>query len=145
MGPNRSGRSPGISALAVALVVAGCASTGANPASAGEETVSITSVDGSINADLRLTRDDQASGGDVTAPLETVWASIPAAFERVGLPAPQLDRSRRTAVVSNHVVRRRLGEHRLSRLLRCGRGITQPHADTHRVHLAVANISSSSA
>lgn len=129
--------------LAPTLLVAACASASApadsRSARATDENVFITSVDGSVNADVRLTRDDRAYSLEVPAAREVAWERLPEAFTAVGLPEPQLDEARWAAVVSNHLIRRRLGERRLSRLLECGRGITQPHADTHRVHLAVVS------
>ena len=120
--------------LTAALTAVGCAS---GPAGSDSVQETVTIAGGGLNTDVRISRDRHVEETGVSAPRDAVWRTLSAAFVEVGLPEPSLDEGSWTAFVRNHVVRRRLGDERLSRLLECGRGLTQPHADTHRVYLTV--------
>ncbi len=126
--------------VGLVLVAAGaCASSpaGREVRSTSAETVSVSTSNNSVNANLHLRRDDFLAHQQVAAAREKVWSAIPAAFARVGLPAPALDSRTWIAMLDDHVVTRRLGEQSLSALLECGRGFTGANANTHRIHLTV--------
>lgn len=122
-----------------ATLLAACASGAADGdiRTPSERTISISTPDNAVNADIRMTRDEYLARDALLAPRDAVWAAVADAFEEVGLPAPQLDETRWTASVENHVVRRRLGDQRLSRYLECGSGMTGAYADERRIYMTV--------
>lgn len=96
-----------------------------------------TNDDGSGSVDLRITRDDVASGLTIPAPRAALWALIPAAYEAAGLPEPALDRGAWTARLQNHTATRRLGGDAMAYFLQCGNGPTGPHANSRRIRMTV--------
>lgn len=130
------------SAAVLLLMAAGCASTqedsAVSPRGPVENVITISSGDGTVQGEMRVTREDYVARNTVEATPDEVLAVLPAAFVGVGLPAPEIDEQRRLAVVPPHVVSRRLGGVRMSTLLDCGRGMAGPYADTYRIHLSVS-------
>lgn len=124
--------------VAATFVTAACVSGAPGDRASTQQTVSIGSADNSVNERVLLTRDHYVGEAEIAGSREAVWSAVPDAFDEVGLPAPVLDEQTWTATLRNHVVRRRLGSQRLSALLECGRGMTQPHADSHRIFLTVS-------
>lgn len=126
--------------IGVLLVgIAACAAREPAPATRGpvEERVTITGADGAVRGDVRLTRQDYIARDVVEAPIDAVWNALPAAYEAVGLPLPQLDRANGVAILDGHVARRQVGDARMSSLVDCGGGMAGPYADTYRIRLNV--------
>lgn len=122
------------------LVVAGCGARepGLTPRSPVEDIVTITSGDGTVAGEMRLTREDYVARNSVDATPAEVLEVLPAAFASVGLPLPEIDEQNRLAVIQPHVVSRRLGGVRMSSYFDCGRGPAGLYADSYRIHLSIA-------
>lgn len=116
-----------------------CAAREPMPATRGpvEERITIAGADGAVYTDVRLTRNDYIARDVIDAPVDAVWNALPAAYEAVGLPIPQLDRTNGVAVLEGHITRRHVGDERMSSLIDCGRGMAGPYADTYRIRLNV--------
>ncbi|MBR9989006.1 MAG: hypothetical protein KFH98_04575, partial [Gemmatimonadetes bacterium] len=76
-------------------------------------------------------------GGVVPAPRQEVWSRLPAVYGELGLPEPAVDHSVWTVAVQNHTIMRRVGSESMSGLIDCGRSMTGPNADSHRIRLSV--------
>lgn len=128
-----------LSAAALMLLLAGCSAREPELGSrAGmEEVVTITGADGTVAGEMRLRRENYVSKNSVNATPAAVFAVLPAVFESVGLPAPEIDPSQGIAVVQPFTVTRRLGDVRMSTLLDCGRGPAGLYADSYRIHLSL--------
>ncbi|MGH7444748.1 MAG: hypothetical protein ACREKM_07730 [Longimicrobiales bacterium] len=126
-----------VGVLSVGL--AACAAREPAPTTRGpiEERVTITGADGAVHGEIRITRDDYIARERIDVPVDAVWDVLPAAYEAVGLPQPQLDRANGVALLEGHLARRRVGEERMSRLIECGSGMTGPYADRYRILLTV--------
>ena len=126
-------------AIGLLTLMTACAGQTADPAGAPRETsVIVTTDDGSASYEVRLTREDYVARTDLDVPVERVFAALSEAYQRVGLPSPELDPAVYLATVDGYRVTRRLGDVPLSRYLECGSGMTGAYADTHRVRLFVS-------
>lgn len=126
-------------AMGLAVVVGACASGDPEPVSRGivEQPVTVSGADNAPYARVIITREDFVSRAELLAPRAEAWEAVPTAFEEVGLPRPAMDRAAWAARIRGHLVRRRLGEERLSAYLDCGRDIGGEYADRHSVRLDV--------
>jgi uncharacterized protein YndB with AHSA1/START domain len=102
-----------------------------------QDVISWTGDDGSTGGTVRITREEYVARTDLEMPVERVFAALSEAYQRVGLPSPELDPAAHVAAVEGFAVTRRLQGVPLSRYLECGSGITGAYADTHRVRLYV--------
>ena len=122
----------------LAVIAAACAGQQAEPVGAPRQTsVAITSDDGSTSYGVRITHEDYIARADLDVPVDRVFAALSEAYQRVGLPSPELDAASYLGKVDGVRVMRRLGDVPMSRYLECGSGITGAYADTHRVTLFV--------
>lgn len=129
-----------ISAAVLVLLAAGCSAREPELGARApiEETVTISSADGTVAGEMRLRRENYVSRNSVNATPNEVLEVLPAVFASVGLPAPQIDPQQGLAVVQPFTVSRRLGGVRMSNMLDCGRGPAGQYADSYRIHLSVA-------
>jgi hypothetical protein len=100
-----------------------------------QETVTVTTSAGA-SSDVRITREDFTSRTEIDAPRHAVWTALPAVFQEIGLPKPDVDAARYIAAV-DHVASRTLAGMPMSKHLSCGAGISGAHADTRRIRLTV--------
>lgn len=128
-----------LSAAVLMLLLAACSAREPELGSTAgrEETVTITGADGTVAGEMRLTRENYVARNSVNATPAEVFAVLPAAFQSVGLPAPEIDPQQGIAVVQPFTVTRRIGDARMSTLLDCGRGPAGLYADSYRIHLSV--------
>lgn len=121
------------------VVLTACASSGPPTRPPVENVVTISAADGSVEGEVRVTREHYSMQHALPAPRSMVWAALPGSFVDMGLPLPQLDSAAWTAVVRNHLVTRRLGRRRLSTLFDCGHGAAGEYADTYRLYVTVTS------
>lgn len=128
-------------ALGLTVLAGACASASGDPepVSRGvvEQPVTVSGADNAPYARVIITREDFVSRAELIAPRADAWEAVPTAFEDVGLPRPAMDRSTWTARIRGRLVRRRLGDERLSSYLDCGRDIGGEYADRYSVRLDV--------
>jgi hypothetical protein len=115
---------------------AACATSGPNELGSTTERVSV-SEGGAQVMEVSISRDDPALTRHFDASPEAIWRLLPAVYADVGLPAPALDEESLTVAVQDHVMMRRIGDERMSRLIDCGRDMSGDHADSHRIRLNV--------
>lgn len=135
-------------ALVVCLVTA-CASGGgaAGGTTAGAADVVRGNIrteggSGSGVADIRVNRTNVATSLDVDGSPEDVYASLPLAFDRLGLqPTESVPANRQLGAVEQQV-RRRVGRVPVSTYLTCGRGglSAADNADTYNVQMTVQTV-----
>lgn len=122
----------------LAVITSACAGNAAEPVGAPRQTsVAVTSEAGSYTYAVRMTHEDYVARADLDVPVDRVFAALSEAYQRVGLPSPELDAATYHGKVDGIRVMRRLGDVPLSRYLECGSGIAGAYADTHRVTLFV--------
>ena len=63
--------------VAICVVTAGCAKTGSLPEDSSTRTVQIAGMDGSLKLNAS---NNAATSTSVSAPIEKVWAALPAVF-----------------------------------------------------------------
>jgi hypothetical protein len=73
----------------------------------------------------------------IFAPIEKVWAALPAAYQSLGVPLTTSDVTTHVAGNIGLNVRRRLGSTPLVRYIDCGNSQMGPSADTYDVRLTV--------
>lgn len=125
-------------ALVMLVAVSACAGQTLEPAGAPRQApVAVTTDDGSDSFSVRITREEFVARTDLEVPVERVFAALSEAYQRVGLPAPELDPRSYLVAVNDVRASRRLGGVPLSHYLECGSSVTGAYADTHRVRLFV--------
>lgn len=127
-----------LAALVMLVAVSACAGQTLEPAGAPRQApVAVTTDDGSDSFSVRITREEFVARTDLEVPVERVFAALSEAYQRVGLPAPELDAGSYLVAVNDVRASRRLGGVPLSHYLECGSGVAGAYADTHRVRLFV--------
>ena len=120
------------------VITFACAGKAIEPVGPPRQTsVAVTSNDGSTSYGMNITHEDYIARADLDVPVDRVFAALSEAYQRVGLPSPELDAATYHGKVGGIRVMRRLGDVPLSRYLECGSGIAGAYADTHRVTLFV--------
>lgn len=115
------------------VLAGGCASNSALPERAGEQTVQVVGMAGS----LKINSNSTASKATIAAPIEQVWRVLPAVFDSLGVAVSTVNQAQH--VIGNDAlkVRQRLGKALLSRYLDCGQTQIGPNADSYDVLLTV--------
>jgi len=126
--------------VALAFILAGCASTSSTDPMIG------SSVQGpagdnptGTGGEFRLPADMVTASLEVPAGAEIAWPALKAVYEELKIPAPEVSEPTRTLRNLRFVVSRRLGGVRLSTYLDCGRSASGPNADSHRLELEIAS------
>jgi hypothetical protein len=125
------------------LALAACASAGTPAAGGAPETVVIALPPDAVGTGSRpvllpLHRDERGSRATRAAPLDQVWAVLPAVYDQLGIAVATLDA--RTHRIGNTalVAHRRLAGQRVSAFLECGTtAFGAPLADTYRIEASV--------
>lgn len=142
--PSAAPRTLHVLALAMAglgLLGCGSATSTRSPLSdAGDidRTVSVQTDD--WRADVMVRRSDGVAVTAVPVSRADLWQHLKQAWLDIGLPAASIDDANYRLTLSDHTVRRRLGDTPLASYLSCGTGMTGEHANTHRIHLTVRSI-----
>jgi hypothetical protein len=120
--------------LAVATILAGCASSsGALPDRDTRQTVQISGVSGKLN----MSSSSSATTTTIAEPIELVWRALPKALDSLGVAVTTIDPARFLIGAEGVKVRQRLGKAPLSRYLDCGQTQIGPNADAYDVMLTV--------
>jgi hypothetical protein len=126
----------GIAVLSIVALV-GCASTKTVPSGpATRETVRLVGPTG-VAAEVSTSPTVTLGMGTVTAPIDRVWALLPAVYESVGVPIGRLDPVKHVVGNEGFKLRRELHSVPLTRYLDCGRTQGGPSAETYEVFLTV--------
>ena len=106
------------SSVLLLLALAGCASGGLEAGSSGPSTTRMETGGGGF--EITATRNERVASHDVLAPVDRVWAALPAAFQAVGLTGGVINQQQRlfgTALIRG---RGRLAGERAAAFLSCG-------------------------
>ncbi len=120
--------------------LAGCATSGATPATSGSgttsgmETVRVAGAGGGMVTEIHTNNDGMAVS--VPGSMERAWAAVRYAYDSLSLPVATFDPATRTIASPTLRVRRRLGETNLSRYVNCG-NVNGGNADSYEVQLMV--------
>ncbi|HEX6051397.1 MAG TPA: hypothetical protein VFZ21_19090 [Gemmatimonadaceae bacterium] len=121
----------------VLLIIAACSSTSSQPGEGlpgRSQTAAVRDAGGGV---LRINPGDDAARSSIAAPLETVWKSLPAAFDSLGIPVNAVDPAIKAFGNSGFELSRRLGGTSLSQYIDCGQTQAFPSADTYQIYLVV--------
>lgn len=105
------------SALAILPLLASCAAAGGAPA--GDPNTQVTASEDGFHVSMPVTQRTVAA--EIDAPVAEVWAVLPGVMAEAGL-AGTADAPTRTVSTQPRMVRGRLLDQPLNRLLDCGRG-----------------------
>jgi hypothetical protein len=119
----------------VALVLAGCASSGASDTAPEPEAVSRVSFEG--GAVVEMHNAPGVGARDMPAPIDSVWMALPRVYEMLGIPDVGAEPTQRIYGSMDFRARRIEGK-RLSTYIDCGMGTTAvPNADDYQVTMSV--------
>jgi len=121
--------------FALALV-AGCASSGSDPAR-GPTSPPPPVTGAGTTLDVNFTPSRGVVSDAVQATPEAAWEALPKAYADLGIPVKEVSDASRSLGNSRFAVSRRLGETPLSRYLECGSGLTGPFADRYRIEMLI--------
>lgn len=120
-------------------VVAGCASSATSEARFGNdryrETVRITGGDGQVMT-TEVGRGGTTVRSIIPAPVNDVWAQLPAAYEAMALEINSADPRARILGFEN-LRTKSIDGSRPSRFLDCGQGVTGANADAYDINLSM--------
>ncbi len=127
-----------LSGLLVALALSACAS-GSRVIRDTESTRAPTIItDGSGNTDqIETQRSLMTQSVVLDMPIETAYRRLLATYDVLGLEANTVSERDRLVGTRNLILRRRLGNRRLSALLNCGSSMTGPNADQYEVTMNI--------
>ena len=127
--------------LVALATLAGCVSTAPAPSTGATPTRTTTSVTtgGGANLDIAMYADNAASTTTVQAPIERVWAVLPAVYEQLQIPVGTVDPTARA--IGNQRLQAKSGRiagERASSFLTCGStAFGGPVADTYQVNASL--------
>jgi hypothetical protein len=121
--------------LLLVTVQLGCASGAVPVSSAAGDRQTMTILDAGQPVNITIDRDP--SSHQVAASLNSAWNSIAPVYEALGIPLEYADlRTHRTGN-TRFVVSRQLAGQPMSKMLRCGEGITGALADSYRIQMSI--------
>lgn len=127
---------PLLAVLVVALLAPACGTPAKRPASSQQQMNTQIDLPGGVYT-LELRRTLDAWETSVPAPVERVWAAVPAVYEEIGLAGGGLLRDGERSFAYRARMPRRLAAKRPSTYVSCGRGMTGNNADEYEVRLFV--------
>ena len=118
------------------LALAGCAGGGLEAGGSGPSTTRMETGGGGF--EITAARDERVATHDVLAPVERVWAALPAAYRAVGLTGGVVSQGERVFGTPLTRSRGRLAGERAARFLDCGRNpIGAPAANMYDLETTV--------
>jgi len=122
--------------LLLAATLGGCASRRPTTVTTSE-TVRVGGVGAQPGTTLATVSAVNPGTVRLLAPVERVWAVMPAVYDSLGIPVARVEQARHIISNEGFKLRRRLGNVPLTRYLDCGRAQGGPSAETYKVNLAV--------
>ena len=132
-----------VGAALFAIVLHGCASGGAVTTGGAPVTVATQSVGGGAGGGLANTTIVSSNVGQSTriaAPLEVVWARMPAVYEALGLPLSMKDDAARRLGNSQIKVRRALNGIQMRSIVDCGSDLNGEKAESYEIRLTIESV-----
>ena len=123
--------------LLLAATLGGCAPSRRPSTVTSTETVRVGGVGAQAGTTLTTVSAADPGTARLLAPVERVWAVMPAVYDSAGIPVARLEQARHLIGNEGFKLRRRLGNVPLTRYLDCGRAQGGPSAETYEVNLAV--------
>ncbi|MBM4184107.1 MAG: hypothetical protein FJ207_07740 [Gemmatimonadetes bacterium] len=123
-------------AWALIVAAAGCASqsSGIQEGGTGLRSVSVGALGGGPAVEVR----NEASSAEFSVPvgLPTVWGTLPAIFEQLGIEPTFVDAAQ-GQIGNPRYTRSRIERRSMSTYIECGSGLTGPYADAYDVRLSL--------
>lgn len=124
-------------AVAAALLLTGCATSGAP--NVERETVSVTLPTTGAQIMVEVDREDPTTSEVIRAAPDDVWNALRTVYEALGIEVTYVDDARKRVGAEDWRTRS-IADQRLSRWVDCGSGLGGRYADTWQVRLNIGSL-----
>ncbi len=120
----------------VAVALCGCATASSTPAANGAiQQVRVATPMGETN--LAMSSETSPNVAQLSAPIDRVWAQLPAAYDSLGIPVGMANSSSHVIGNNGLKIRHQLGKVYLSKYIDCGETQIGENADSYDVTLTI--------